>query len=144
MTKFSALEYQRHLHAAVAQMKGATKAEPVRVVCGDAVYEISPEMVAFVDWVPEITPTPNGQSFVRGLGHVRGRTLLMLDMALALGATPAARHKERLIGLKGADIGIVVQLAREDEAREKRCLPFHSLASGEFLALLPQVATAVH
>jgi purine-binding chemotaxis protein CheW len=89
---------------------------------GDAEYAIEVETTEGVVDCPLISPLPDSPDGIIGVGSVRGRMTVVLDLSRGQGQTLAGR-KRRLVLIKGdTRLGLLADRVRGVEAVDKRAL----------------------
>lgn len=110
-SRLSLVRFQQEFLAALAAPQ-TRMLDRIGLAVPGGLYCVAVSEIAFVEFVPRaITPLPGTDHAILGLGHCHGRTLMLIDVRMALTGTPCSldRH-QRVIALRH-DLGLVGELA---------------------------------
>ncbi|MEG0961420.1 MAG: chemotaxis protein CheW [Lachnospiraceae bacterium] len=80
--------------------------------CNQNIYAVSTFDVLQIMEMTHITPIPDSPSYVRGILHLRGHNVPILDLGLRLHEAPAEQSKTArivILSTKEGDLGLIVE-----------------------------------
>ncbi len=123
---------QKNFHDQIALVKDK-QVHLVFFGLGTTTYALEISKVEEVVVTPQLTKMPNAPAYISGIGTVRGKSILMIDLAAKLGLVPSETNfKER------TDYAIIVKSERFLAGILVPSVPLNKKISGDQIAPLAQ------